>query len=322
MTSSSPRRSRFRLEDGVILVDRDRRVTFANPAARAVLGRPGQPLDAVLADDEPLRALVARAIESGTAVNSVPIALPGAGEAEVLVSVFPLGSADRVPGGAIVLLKDVRSLTVWAHTLQSLIRYSGELAALGRATSQVTHDIKNPLNALMIHLEILGASAPPGAQKSLEVMRREIRRLDDLIARFMDLIRAPEIGRGQLDLSALLTDVTTLLGAEWGPKGIVFTRALAPSLPLVIGDEDLLRQTFVNLLGSACQAMPGEGEVRIEADLDESGLARVVVSDTGRERSGTDLALVRRIIEVHGGTVEILSEVGRGTQVVVRLPGR
>jgi signal transduction histidine kinase len=261
---------------------------------------------------------------------------------EFLASVFPLGGPDPAPSGVIVLLRDSRSISVSARTLQALIRYSSQLMALGQATSGVTHEVKNPLNAMMIHVELLSerlAGAPDDLRRSLDVIRGEIGRLDAVVQRFMSLVRPQELRTSVLDLNALLGEVSDLLEIEWRPKGVTFRANLDRGLPPVLGDEELLRRALLNLLLNACQAMPGGGCVTVTSERQGADLVQVTVADTGAgipaedltriftmyyttkpDGSGIGLALVQRIVQAHQGEIEVASEVGHGTRVTLRLP--
>jgi two-component system sensor histidine kinase AtoS len=142
-------------------------------------------------------------------------------------------------------------------------------------------------------------------------------------------------------LNGLLQDLSTLLEAEGRKKGIAFTLRLDPGLPAVLGDEEMLRTALMNILLNAYQAMSGGGTVAITSAPEDDKRVTVSISDTGPgipaedidrvfamyyttkpEGSGVGLPLVRRIVELHDGDIEIQSTVGRGTTVVIRLPVR
>jgi signal transduction histidine kinase len=176
---------------------------------------------------------------------------------------------------------------------------------------------------------------------SLEVIRHEIGRLDAVVERFTSTIRPQDLALKPVDLDALLRDAVSLLEAEWRDRGVSFVLALDPGMPVVLGDEHLLRTALMNILVNACQAMPGGGCVTIASRQTGEEAVTVSVSDTGTgisdadmgklfagrfttksDGSGIGLTLVRRVIELHGGGIEILSRVGHGTSVVVSLPIR
>jgi len=259
-----------------------------------------------------------------------------------MVSVFPLLAEGRGCDGALVLLRDVKSLAVSARTLQSLITYSAHVASLGKAISEVTHEVKNPLNAMTIHLRLLKdqlSGAPEPVAKSLDVIGKQITRLDSVVQNFTSTVRPQGVPLNPVDLRALLKEVSALLEVEWRGKGVLFALRMPPDIPAIAGDADGLRMMFMNILLNACQAMPKGGEVTIAVEQPREDMVMVTVSDTGigmrpedmghvftssfttkPDGSGIGLDLVRRVIEQHRGEIEICSRVGHGTAFVVRLP--
>lgn len=331
------------LEDAIILFTRDRRILFFNKAAEVVVRRPlehvvGWPWEDMLEPSHPLQPLLEQAFEQQVGFRNATIALPrDGGHKEFLVSVFFVTDAQQAMG-AMVVIKDLESI----KTLQSLISYSAKLTALGRLTSGVAHEVKNPLNAMMIHLEILKEKLdvpPEQVQQSLEVIGSEIRRLDRVVQGFLKFIRPEELSLKLLDVNALLKDVVALLETEWQKDGIRFAFQFDPILPLMAADEELLRQAFLNILLNACQAMPTGGTVAISTEQEGGEIVRVSIADTGvgippedidkifhlyyttkPGGSGIGLSLVYRVAQMHDGSIEVSSEVGRGTTMVVRLP--
>ena len=333
------------LEDGVIFLNPERHVLFFNRAAEAVVGvsleqAVGQPIHEVLDPAHPLLPFVDQVLLGGAGIRNATVALPQAGrDKEFLVSAFHMEDAHRVMGVA-VLLKDLESI----KTVQSLVSYSAKLAALGRLTSGVAHEVKNPLNAMMIHVELLKErleDAEADVKQSLEVIGSEIRRLDRVVQGFLKFMRPQELTLKPVDLNAMLQSVGALLEAESQSHGVRFVLELDPALPPVSADEELLRQAFINILQNAVQAMPSGGAVRIRTRPEDTDWVRVVVTDQGvgiapedldkvfklyytskPGGSGIGLSVVYRILQLHDGTVEIKSHPGRGTALVVRLPVR
>ncbi len=331
------------LEDAIILFTRDRRILFFNKAAEVVVRRPlehvvGWPWEDMLEPSHPLQPLLEQAFEQQVGFRNATIALPrDGGHKEFLVSVFFVTDAQQAMG-AMVVIKDLESI----KTLQSLISYSAKLTALGRLTSGVAHEVKNPLNAMMIHLEILKEKLdvpPEQVKQSLEVIGSEIRRLDRVVQGFLKFIRPEELSLKLLDVNALLKDVVALLETEWQKDGIRFAFQFDSTLPLMAADEELLRQAFLNILLNACQAMPTGGTVAISTEQEGDEIVRVSIADTGvgippedidkifhlyyttkPGGSGVGLSLVFRVAQMHDGSIEVSSEIGRGTTMVVRLP--
>src|SRR6266542_3025590 len=333
------------LEDVIIFLNPEGRVLFFNNAAEGVIGRPLEeavrvPLGELLPSSHPLSPLVAEVTAGGTGPRDTTLAFTQEERAkEFLVSLFPVRDASRVMG-TVVLLKDLESV----KTVQSLVSYSAKLAALGRLTSGVAHEVKNPLNAMMIHLEVLKErldSATPEVQESLEVIGSEIRRLDRVVQGFLRFMRPQELVIKPVDLNSLLQSLGALLEAEWQTQGIRLAYELDASLPPVGADEELLRQAFLNILQNAGQAMPRGGVVTIRTARDGRETARAEIVDEGvgiasedlerifklyyttkTDGSGIGLSVVYRIVQLHDGMIDVQSELGRGTTVAVRLPLR
>ena len=333
------------LEDGVIFLNPERHILFFNRAAETVVGLPlertvGLPIHEVLDPAHPLLPFVDQVLVGSAGIRNATVVLPHDGrDKEFLVSAFHMEDAHRVMGVA-VLLKDLESI----KTVQSLVSYSAKLAALGRLTSGVAHEVKNPLNAMMIHVELLKERLEDSGvdvKKSLEVIGGEIRRLDRVVQGFLKFMRPQELTLKPVDLNAMLQSVCALLEAESLSHGVRFVLELDAALPAVSADEELLRQAFINIVQNAVQAMPTGGAVRIRTRPEEVDWVRVTVTDQGvgiapedvdkifklyytskPGGSGIGLSVVYRIVQLHDGTVEAKSELGRGTAVIVRLPVR
>ena len=331
------------LEDGIILFTQDRRILFFNRAAEVVVGRSleevvGWQWDEMLRPFHPIRPLLQHAFAQKAGFRNAAVTLPrDEGYKESLVSLFFVTDAHRAMG-AMVVVKDLESI----KTLQSLITYSAKLTALGRLTSGMAHEVKNPLNAMMIHVELLKEKLDVPAEEvhqSLEVIGNEIRRLDRVVQGFLRFIRPEELSLRLLDLHALLKDVAALLETEWQKEGIRFAFQFDPTLPLIAADEELLRQAFLNIMLNACQAMPKGGVVNISTEMEEWEFVKVNIADPGigippedmgkiyqlyyttkPYGTGIGLSLVYRVVQMHNGSLETSSEVGRGTTMIVRLP--
>jgi signal transduction histidine kinase len=231
-----------------------------------------------------------------------------------------------------------------AHvTVQSLVSYSQRLAALGRLTSGVAHEVKNPLNAMMIHLELLKErldSPPQEVQQSLEVIGGEIRRLDRVVQGFLRFMRPHELELKAIEVATLVQSAVVLVEAEWQSQGIRFAVEVAPGLPAIEADEELLRQALLNLIQNACQAMPRGGFVTVSARVDGQTLCLEVTDEgvgiaaeeveriftlyytTKSDGTGIGLSVVYRIVQMHDGSIDVRSEIGRGTTMTIRLPLR
>jgi signal transduction histidine kinase len=239
--------------------------------------------------------------------------------------------------GALLTLHDQESVEV----IETELELSRRLSAIGRLTSGVGHEVKNPINAIVVHLELLKnklgtASAP--ASRHLEVIESEIHRLDRVVQTLVDFSRPVEVRLVEYDLRNVVEDVVTLAAAELSTRQVVLTSHL-PMMPLVAKvDVDLLKQAVLNVVQNGAQAMPNGGKLEVHL-VEEGKLAVIRVQDEGegisselREKifdlyfttrkngSGIGLAMTYRILQLHHGSIDVQSEVGRGSEFQLRIP--
>jgi signal transduction histidine kinase len=339
-----------RLEDAVAIVAPGGEVMFANRSMRGLLGA-GAP--ATLAPDHPLHPVVSRALNGrgpdGPVMVSLP--LPSGETSGFQVTAHAIGDRHGRHVGAMLMARNVGYLT----EVQSTIRYSRKLAALNRLLAGVAHEVKNPLNAMTIHLELLRqkltargrraeAGDPPGAgsasplapgldvasvMKHVTIIADEIRRLDTAVQGFLRFSRPEELALAPVGLWGLCDDVVRVMGAEAQAAGVTIENACPADLPDVYGDQAMLRQAVLNLALNAVQAMPEGGTLRFAARRVGSRTLELSVSDDG---IGIGPEALARIFDLYfttkaGGTGLGLSMVYRtvhlhdGTIEVESMPG-
>jgi len=217
------------------------------------------------------------------------------------------------------------------------------MAALGRLTAGVAHEVKNPLNAMTIHLELLrqklGGQTPIDALRHADVIGTEIRRLDDVVQGFVKFVRPDEMVMHEVPVGSLLASVRDTVADEAARAGVQ-VQVSVPRSPLVaLGDAPLLRQALLNLAQNALQAMPDGGRLTLQGGDSRDGRIEVRVTDTGvgippddlarifdlyfttrKQGSGIGLSLVFRTVQMHDGDIRVESTVGSGTTFIVTLP--
>ncbi len=331
------------LEDAVIVLNAKREVVFCNQAAEGLLGQsldsPEGALAGLLPADHPLGPAVSELFDAGIERRNaaVKVRCPDGQSRELAVSSYRIPDGERAGGGVLALrnLEPVRAV-------QSLVTYSQKLAALGRLTSGVAHEVKNPLNAMRIHLELLkarlGASQPP-IRENLDVIAQEIVRLDRVVQGFLKFVRPEEIRLAPVHVDALLSEIARLMVPEAARAGARMTEDVVPELPPVAGDRELLQQALTNLVTNAIQAMPKGGTVTLGARLGPDGSVEIRIADEGvgipaqdlekifrlyfttkSQGSGIGLSMVYRIVQMHDGRIDVESEVDRGTVMILTLP--
>jgi signal transduction histidine kinase len=188
--------------------------------------------------------------------------------------------------------------------------YSQRLVALGRLLTGLAHEVKNPLNAMMIHLELLrtklgrlqtarrpapalaghagpATPVPPSSDPESEVMKHagviadEIRRLDQVLQGFLKFARPGEMKREPVAIEGLLEEVARVVDPQAGGAKVELRVEVAPNLPKIEGDSTMLGQALMNLALNAVQAMPNGGTLRLSARNGGRGRVEVVVEDTG-----------------------------------------
>ena len=332
------------LEDAVIVLNARQQVVFCNEPAEALLGKwidsafaeTSEPLQA---PDHPLAPFVAELFQRGIERRNATVKVPlrDGQTRELTVSSYRIPGGERA-GGAVLAIRDLDPV----RAVQSLVTYSQKLAALGRLTSGVAHEVKNPLNAMRIHLELLKArlgGTNPAARENLDVIAHEIQRLDRVVQGFLKFVRPEELNLAPVDVGALLSEVARLMTPEAERAGTRIAVDVAPELPPVAGDAGLLQQACTNLVTNAIQSMPDGGAVTLDAYRGTDGAIAVRVRDEGvgipsddlerifrlyyttkPQGSGIGLSMVYRIVQMHDGRIDVDSEVGRGTVMTMTLP--
>lgn len=331
------------LEDAVALFDQSGTVMFANPAMDAVLPalKSGVAVDQALEPEHPARKVVEESLHSKRPHGPVVARLAGNGreERERQLATHTVPGQDGELAGVMLVARNLDYLS----QVHSTISYSRKLAALGRLFAGVTHEVKNPLNAMTIHLELLRGKlakiqAEPDVVKHADVIGAEIKRLDEVVVNFLKFTRPEELQLEPVDLERMVSHVARTVEPEATKNGVAVKVDVSESLPPVNGDASMLGQVFMNLAVNAIQAMPEGGTLRLEAraigrrvrvDVIDTGqgispenLARIfdLYFTTKKKGSGIGLSMVYRIIQLHDGEVEVSSTPGAGTQFRIFLP--
>ncbi|MEY4094144.1 MAG: Sensor protein ZraS [Acidobacteriota bacterium] len=222
-----------------------------------------------------------------------------------------------------------------------LTELSKKIAMIGRLTGPgVAHEMKNPLNAMTIHLELLKQKLAQGkdASSHIEVIGHEIRRLDERIQGFLRFVRPDEATFGPVVLGPLIDSVINAVQPEAERAGVAITQGCTDQLD-VQGDAAQLRDVFLNLAQNAIQAMPRGGRLSLSCAALPNRRVCVRVEDTGvgiapenltkifelyfttKDRgTGVGLSMVYRTIQIHNGEIDVESTVGVGTTFIVVLP--
>ena len=224
---------------------------------------------------------------------------------------------------------------------------AAKLAAVGELAASIAHELNNPLATVSLRVESLLAQTPADDPKRrlLEVVEQEVERMADLVANLLQFSRRGQPRASTVDLGEDLVKTLELVQHHMRNRRIRVVQELAPDVPAIQADRQLLRQVFLNLLTNAGDAMPEGGTLTLRVALGslEGDRQAVVIefADTGvgilpehlprvmepffttkdeGKGTGLGLAICRRAVQEHGGAMHITSEVGKGTTVRIALP--
>ena len=353
------------LEDAVALFSPKGEVNFSNAAMRALRFQD-------LPESHPARQLVARTLSTHRSSGPVSITLPAPGTGDGAMDTA--GSADGTPGeseaerllvchaiedtnrrflGAMLVARNVGYL----NQVHSTLNYSRKAAAIGRLLAGVAHEVKNPLNAMTIHLELLkqkvssikepivvpapggGPGRPLDLAKHVHIISSEIKRLDEVVAGFLKFARPDELKLQPVALTTVVQDVVLTISPEAQRRRVTIRQECPPLLPEINADQGMLMQAVLNLAINALQAMPDGGSLRLACRLANRRRVALSVEDTGvgippdnlprifdlyfttkEKGSGIGLSMVFRIVQLHDGEVEVQSTPGGGTKFTLFFP--
>ncbi|WP_058185595.1 ATP-binding protein [Terracidiphilus gabretensis] len=329
------------LQDGLLLFTADNRVVLISDAARRFLHVDPDLIHGLHASEIFDRSTVLGktlrdAFDSRTALIQEEIFTETGGR--IQASVHFIHDDETSQGlGSLVTLRDLESV----EAIESGIELSSRMSAIGRLTSGVAHEVKNPINAIVVHLELLknklGDTSPP-AMRHLDIIESEIHRLDRVVQSLIDFSRPVELHLQENDLRVVVAQVGALAFDELSTRGVHLLNHLPPKSVVVNSDPDLLKQALLNVILNGAQAMPEGGRLDVVVESDrKTALIRVQdegvgIPDDIREKifdlyfttksggSGIGLAMTYRILQLHHGSVEVQSREVRGTEFCLCIP--
>jgi PAS domain S-box-containing protein len=327
------------LQDGLMLFTRDSRVVLVSAAIEAFLGRsrrellgrtateifsPESSLGSVMLDAFRLRHNVAqREIEASNG-RRVQVSLDFIQEKGTQI-------------GALLTMRDAESV----RRIEDEIELSRRISASGRVTRGVAHEVKNPINAIVLHLQLLRNKlehVDPATSRHVDIIDSEIHRLDRVVQILIDFTRPRDLHLDETDLRSILEEVSLLAAPDAEQHGVTLVREFPPEPITVKVDADFIKQAMLNVVLNGVQSMPNGGTLAIHAHRNEDAVITEVrdqgtgipvsVQDkifelyftTKKAGSGIGLAQTYQIMMWHYGSVDFESEEGKGTTFRLRLP--
>jgi signal transduction histidine kinase len=328
------------LQDGLILFTHDERIVLVSASAEHFVNRPraemlGKTVREVFTSETRLGRLVLDCFELHHTVSAREVESDAR---RIQVSLdFIEERGQKI--GALLTMRDAESV----RRIEDEIELSRRLAAIGRLTSGVAHEVRNPINAIMVHLQIMREKmqdADPDSRRHMDVIGSEIQRLGRVVQTLLDFTKPVELRLTDMDLRRIGEDVALLAGPEAARHGVLVQTDL-PEGPLPVKvDPDLIKQAILNIANNGIQAMPAGGTLTI-AGRREEGTVQIDISDQGggippeigekifnlyfttkKTGTGIGLAMSYRVMQLHNGNISYESRPGQGTTFHLRFPAQ
>jgi two-component system, sporulation sensor kinase E len=332
------------LQEGVLVIDGDGTVEYANEAAHRLMGLGGDELAG-----QTLWRLVPglrpQAVGEGAAAPSVArdfeLSYPEPRTVRLYMVPFRAGVGGGASRHAVILADVTREKVATARRIEDERTSSILLLAGG-----VAHELGNPLNSLTIHLQLIarklkklkGSAEADSISESVRVCRDEVERLDGIITHFLEAVRPRPPDLSETNVAEVLADVLKFQKREFADRKIAVEAETQAALPTVMADRGQLKQVFFNITKNALEAMQPGGRLKIRSRADDDSVY-LVFGDSGagiRQEDlvklfqpyhttkpgghGLGLTIVQRIMRAHGGQVGIESREGMGTVVTLQFP--
>jgi len=328
-----------KLQDGLMLFARDSRVVLVSAPVEAFLGRPrsellGYNVKDVFDRRTDLGAALLDAFERRRPLPQREFEAAGGKRVQVSLD-FVQEKNSQI--GALVIMRDTESV----RRIGDEIEMSRRLSASGRLTRGVAHEVKNPINAIVLHLQLLRnklAQQEPDTQRHMDIIDSEIRRLDRVVQTLVDFTRPRDLHLEETDLRRMLDDVALLAAPDAEQHGVTIEQHMPEERLPVKVDVDLMKQAILNVVLNGVQAMPQGGVLSISAHREDNAIIAAVrdqgsgipqeVHDkifelyftTKKGGSGIGLAQTYQILQWHYGTVDFQSTEGAGTTFRFEIP--
>ena len=327
------------LQDGLMLFTRDSRVVLVSASVERFLGRSrgellGRSVKEIFSPESALGALMLDAFRLHHNIEQHEIEMANGRRVQFSLD-FIQEKGTQI--GALLTLRDAES----ARRIEDEIELSRRISASGRVTRGVAHEVKNPINAIVLHLQLLRnklQELDPDTSRHVDIIDNEIHRLDRVVQILVDFTRPRDLRLEDADLRLILDEVSLLAAPDAAQHGVKLVRELpAEAIPVKV-DIDLLKQAILNVVLNGVQAMPNGGVLSIAAHCeDETVITEIRDQGTGIpvavqdkifelyfttkvSGSGIGLAQTYQIMQWHYGSVDFESLEGKGTTFRLRLP--
>lgn len=327
------------LQDGLMLFTKDRRAVLVSASIETFLGKPrgemlGNHAEEIFSPHTQLGRNVLNAFAAHLPMEMVEITGDNGTEVQVSLDFIEEGGQQL---GALLTMRDAESV----RKIEGEIEVSRRLANIGKLTSGVAHEVKNPINSIVVHLEILrNKLKQPDAdtQRHMDVIGSEIQRLDRVVQTLVDFTRPVELKLAEVDLRTLVQQVTFVARPDSERHGVHVVSEIGDEALVTKADSDLIKQALLNIVINGAQAMENGGTLTLRTRRNGAE-AQIEIQDTGegippairdkifnlyfttkKTGSGIGLAMTYRIMQLHNGSIHFDTRSGEGTTFYLTLP--
>ena len=336
------------IDRGIVTVDLQGKITSFNRALEEILEVEAKTivdhyLEEAFGREDPLYQLLKESIQEEAHSKDRDLAYTGKkGRIKPLrVTTFPLRKKTGERVGGILLVKDMSEIS----KLEERVQRASRLAALGQLTQRLVHEIRNPLSAMDINLQLLqerlgSRSEDPEIGRYLEIISTETRRLNEVLRNVQVFSKPESPDLETVDLHQIIDQVLFLIREEASRKKIEIAESLQAKYSMVKADPDQMKQVFLNLFKNSIEAMSEGGKFEVLSRNDgQYKIIGVELVDTGsgipmanlqhvfdpyfttkKKGTGLGLSIVHNIIAQHGGSIDVTSWLGEGTIFSIILP--
>ena len=327
------------LQDGLMLFTHDSRVVLVSAAIEGFVGRSrgkllGRTVKEIFSAESPFGSVMLDAFRLHHNIAQHEIEMPNGRRVQISLD-FIHERGTQI--GALLTMRDAES----ARRIEDEIELSRRISASGRVTRGVAHEVKNPINAIVLHLQLLRnklQQIDPDTTRHVDIIDSEIHRLDRVVQILVDFTRPRDLHLEETDLRLILDEVSLLAAPDAEQHGVSLVRELPKEPILVKVDVDFIKQAILNVVINGVQAMPNGGSLAVTARRDDDTVVMEIRDQgagipqglqdkifelyftTKKTGSGIGLAQTYQIMQWHYGSVDFESAEGKGTTFRLRLP--
>jgi PAS domain S-box-containing protein len=322
------------VQSGVVSLDEEMKVTKINLAAAKILEIKGESVIGQYHDEvlnKPITDFLQdkKVIERG----EISYVTPSGKRIWLGLTLSPLKNNEGATIGQILIFTDLTHL----KAIESQMELRNKLSSLGEISAGIAHELRNPMGVIAGYTKLLSKKADDALRPTVDAISREIVVMDRIISDFLSFARPVELNLADIDLKAII-EYCVMSTAQ--KHDYIDLQLETDNLPLIKGDEVLMRQAFINLIQNSLEAMPQRGKLIIRVSSASGDFLDITVADTGHgisenvkdkiflpffttkeKGTGLGLAIVHKIVISHGGSIHVDSS-EKGTVFRLRLPVR